>query len=357
MFQEYEYKGHRVQTPEVQLRRAKKLLADGGAGRTYDWEAKSSQLAEYLDFLQQNYNGEGWGDLLQEVIGMLQAHRIHENYTGALSTSGLGSSGPAIPKKSTRLPPVSGASTTKRPGGYKHPRPSDNKARRLSAQDHDSGSPDNRDPMAYTKGCAFFRNQGVYRDIGEDAAHLDLVNAVEPGKEWPEWMDVDARGRAATELVRQGLVREAYNNQTTLWPRRSGVSDSGGDGNGTVMPSRGREDVWAFGHPSVRPKAKRFFDMKRWPVIREIEEETRESGPEQQEGAIVESVEELLENEGEGEGEGESEREVVRSFADDGRCQEFWVRGDSFLLGNTPRHQKAIINRLRRSEFMSLARG
>lgn len=352
-----EYKGHRVQTPEIQLHRAKKFLADGGAGRTYDWEAKSSQLAEYLDFLQQNYNGEGWGDLLQEVIGMLQAHRIHENYTGALSTPGLGSSGPAIPKKSTRLPPVFGASTTKRPGGHKPPRPYGNKARRLSTQDHDSGSPDNRDPMAYTKGCAFFRDQGVYRDIGEDSAHLGLVNAVEPGKEWPEWMDVATRGRAATELVRQGLIREAYDNKTTLRPRRSGVSDSdgngNGNGNGTVIPSRGRENVWAFGHPSVRPKAKRFFDMNRWPVIRKVEEGTRGSSPERQEKAIAESVEEVLESEGEGEGE----KEVVRSFADDGRCQEFWVRGDSFLLGNTPRHQKAIINRLRRSEFVSLARG
>ena len=358
------YKGHRIEAPEVLLLRAKKFLTKGGADRTHDWDAKSAQLAQYLGFLEQNSDGEDWGDLLQEVIGMLKTHRVHEEYTSGNTALTSDFPVPVIPKESTRLPPVPGSLITKLPGGYRPPGLREGNHKRLSLQHNDLGIvyepiclqdaplPADRDPLAYTKGSAWLNDQAPSRTRHvrwEAPTYQNLVRLVGQDGDDSIGSKEDSAG-----LVRKGIIREAYENKTLLWRRRSGVHD--GDGNVDKIPFWRRESLWAFGHPSIRPEAKRFFDINRRPENLETKKPRKKIrvgspvkhqpfDPEERETDSTEACTIVTPEE-----DASGDRSEVVRYIDHAKDRWFRRPGDKFWLGNTPRQQKFVINHIRRSE-------
>lgn len=79
--------------------------------------------------------------------------------------------------------------------------------------------------------------------------------------------------RAYAELVRKGIILEMYENKNLLWAtaERGFPRERGG-----YAPSSRREALWTFGHPANKPKAKRFFDLNRWPL--HLQNERRQAG-------------------------------------------------------------------------------
>jgi hypothetical protein len=66
------------------------------------------------------------------------------------------------------------------------------------------------------------------------------------------------------EKIRKGIIREAYENKSMIFPSRI---DRYTDENGlTVELPRRHEPVWSFAHPGRKVKAPRYWDMNRWPL-------------------------------------------------------------------------------------------
>lgn len=180
---------------------------------------------------------------------------------------------------------------------------------------------------------------------GNDAIpqHRDLVKIAEPGRLWDGGDRFAGDEEAATDLVRKGIIKEAYENKTLLWPRRCGFDEDENDENIVKIPHWCRESTWALAHPSVRPKAKQFFNMNHWPLHLQTEKrqaEIRESGlaePTPEEPGKTDS-----------DGPPKSEEEIRYPYV----VKLHYVRtfGDKFWSGDTPRQQKAAINALRRSK-------
>lgn len=84
----------------------------------------------------------------------------------------------------------------------------------------------------------------------------------------------------ASEMLRKGIIREAYENKSMLFPTR--VTRRIDDTGKTITSAPRREPVWSFGHPERCGKGPRFWDIDRWPLHLQTEE-TRDliesSGP------------------------------------------------------------------------------
>lgn len=76
----HDYKGWKIEAPKIMLTRAKHFLADEDVDRTVDWPQKFAELDEYFSYLDQNFQGEDWGDDLKEAMNMLRTHWIFEQY-------------------------------------------------------------------------------------------------------------------------------------------------------------------------------------------------------------------------------------------------------------------------------------
>lgn len=74
------YKGWKIDSPRIQLSRAKNFLSDEDVDRTLDWPRKFAELAEYFAYLLKNYQGEDWGTDLYEAINMLHTHWVFEQH-------------------------------------------------------------------------------------------------------------------------------------------------------------------------------------------------------------------------------------------------------------------------------------
>ncbi|KAF5026576.1 hypothetical protein F66182_1365 [Fusarium sp. NRRL 66182] len=104
-----------------------------------------------------------------------------------------------------------------------------------------------------------------YRDIvkmAEPEAYDD--DAWQAGIEGSHLDEKDDSREATIELVRKGILREAHENKSMLFPSRIGrrINEKGE----TVQLPRRREPVWSFAHPERRGKVPRYWDINRWPV-------------------------------------------------------------------------------------------
>jgi hypothetical protein len=173
----------------------------------------------------------------------------------------------------------------------------------------------------------------------------DVVGIAEPER---AEATADSGPNAAAEMVRAGIIREAYEGKTLLWPRIPDFHEDTEEKDKIMMiPGWRRESLWAFGHPSVRPEAKQFFNINRWPVHLQSPErqaEIRMSGPEGQYGLDPDSDIEATDDEG-------SDKEFVESFAALAHKRGETIPEDKFWEGNTPRQHRAFINGMKRSEL------
>jgi hypothetical protein len=82
------------------------------------------------------------------------------------------------------------------------------------------------------------------------------------------------------DVIRKGIIREAYENKSMLFPNR--IYRHVGDKGKMIEAPRRREPVWSFAHPERKGKAQRYWDINRWPVHLRSEETAaniRSSGP------------------------------------------------------------------------------
>ncbi|KFA54916.1 hypothetical protein S40293_02324 [Stachybotrys chartarum IBT 40293] len=105
------YKGWMTEPPKVSLAWIKNFLSDEDIDRTPKWNDKVAEILEYVQYLQDSYDGEDWVDDLLEVTGLLRTHKIIEDYYHRPSRVQFDR--PNLePRASTRLPPVAGSSIT-----------------------------------------------------------------------------------------------------------------------------------------------------------------------------------------------------------------------------------------------------
>jgi hypothetical protein len=87
-------------------------------------------------------------------------------------------------------------------------------------------------------------------------------------------------------LVQEGLIREVYENKSLLLPTWV-VTEQRLDAS---YDSKVREPIWTFAHPDRRRKARRFWDINRWPLHLQSDEtqaEIRAEGPKPDEPVMV----------------------------------------------------------------------
>ncbi|RGP72111.1 hypothetical protein FSPOR_2956 [Fusarium sporotrichioides] len=99
--------------------------------------------------------------------------------------------------------------------------------------------------------------------------YQDIIKMVEPEAYSTSWDQFSlSKGRPEDllnrEKIRKGIIREAYENKSMVFPSRI---DRYTDGDGlTVELPRRHEPVWSFAHPERKAKAPRYWDMNRWPL-------------------------------------------------------------------------------------------
>ncbi|KAJ4310720.1 hypothetical protein N0V84_010831 [Fusarium piperis] len=117
--------------------------------------------------------------------------------------------------------------------------------------------------------------------------YCDVVKMAEPEAYQESWggpgiVDGGDSLTVAFNMVRKGIIREAYENKSMLFPTRATRRiDSTGK---TITSAPRREPVWSFGHPGRCGKGPRFWTIDRWPLHLQTEE-TRDmiesSGPDE----------------------------------------------------------------------------
>ncbi|KAF4973746.1 hypothetical protein FSARC_54 [Fusarium sarcochroum] len=109
-------------------------------------------------------------------------------------------------------------------------------------------------------------------DQGDDRPtpyYRDVIKTAEPEAYDKSWQGLslyeDHKEReTALELIRKGIIREARENKSMLFPSRIDrhINEKGET---VELPPR-REPVWSFAHPERRGKVPRFWDINRWPL-------------------------------------------------------------------------------------------
>ncbi|KAF4981215.1 hypothetical protein FZEAL_2945 [Fusarium zealandicum] len=116
------------------------------------------------------------------------------------------------------------------------------------------------------------KNPNKFKPIGADRTtpkYRDIVQMAQPEAYKESWGGSGLIDRGdglweSLELVRKGIIREASENRSMLFPSRIDryVNE---DGETVAQPPR-REPVWSFGHPARRGIAPRFWSIDRWPL-------------------------------------------------------------------------------------------
>lgn len=112
----------------------------------------------------------------------------------------------------------------------------------------------------------------------------DTIKMAEPEAYQESWDQekfyINDSNWPASDILLRGIVREAYENKSMLFPTR--VTRRIDDTGKTITSEPRREPVWSFGHPERCGKGPRFWDINRWPLHLQTEE-TRDliesSGP------------------------------------------------------------------------------
>ncbi|KAI8683684.1 hypothetical protein NCS57_00033100 [Fusarium keratoplasticum] len=114
----------------------------------------------------------------------------------------------------------------------------------------------------------------------------DTIKMAEPEAYQESWdrergfKDIHDSVWVASDMLRKGIIREAYENKSMLFPTR--VTRRIDDTGKTIISAPRREPVWSFGHPERCGKGPRFWSIDRWPLHLQSEE-TRDliesSGP------------------------------------------------------------------------------
>lgn len=113
----------------------------------------------------------------------------------------------------------------------------------------------------------------------------DTIKMAEPEAYKESWdreqfKDIQDSFYESFSILRKGIIREAYENKSMLFPNRVTHRI---DGTGkTITSAPRREPVWSFGHPGRCGKGPRFWSIDRWPLHLQTDE-TRDliesSGP------------------------------------------------------------------------------
>ncbi|RMJ06471.1 hypothetical protein CDV36_013929 [Fusarium kuroshium] len=103
----------------------------------------------------------------------------------------------------------------------------------------------------------------------------DTIKMAEPEAYKESWdrefsKDMQDSLYASFDILRKGIIREAYENKSMLFPSRvTRRIDSMGK---TIASAPRREPVWSFGHPGRCGKGPRFWDIDRWPLHLQTDE-------------------------------------------------------------------------------------
>lgn len=120
--------------------------------------------------------------------------------------------------------------------------------------------------------------------------YRDVVRYADPRRFNPEWASDDAQVDDGEDLgpVYAGVLREAHENKTMLWPARWRQVPSA-EGHRTLWR---RDGVWSWARPDVkRPGG--YFHIRRWPVhlqSKDLQERIRSSGERRRACAVLRSV-------------------------------------------------------------------
>ncbi|UPK98026.1 hypothetical protein LCI18_008961 [Fusarium solani-melongenae] len=104
----------------------------------------------------------------------------------------------------------------------------------------------------------------------------DAIKMAEPEAYQESWdrergfKDIHDSVWVASDMLRRGIIREAYENKSMLFPTR--VTRRINDTGKTITSAPRREPVWSFGHPERCGKGPRFWSIDRWPLHLQSEE-------------------------------------------------------------------------------------
>jgi hypothetical protein len=119
-----------------------------------------------------------------------------------------------------------------------------------------------------------------------DAEQKAFVKSEDPPPKEEDIIEMATQEKLASvkehhmDVIRKGIIREAYENKSMLFPNR--IYRHVGDKGKMIEVPRRREPVWSFAHPGRKGKAPRYWDINRWPVHLQSEETAasiRSSGP------------------------------------------------------------------------------
>lgn len=113
-----------------------------------------------------------------------------------------------------------------------------------------------------------YKNPGQTNGIDRiTPLYRDVIKIAEPEiyeEKWGGMSMMDDYINTTSDIVRKGVLREAYECKSLLFPTRI-VRWTGRDGKTVEIPRR--EPVWSFGHPERRGVVrKQFWDINRWPL-------------------------------------------------------------------------------------------
>jgi hypothetical protein len=224
--------------------------------------------------------------------------------------------------------------------------------------------------------------------------YQDIIKMVEPEAYSTSWdqgslSKGQPEDRVNREKIRKGIIREAYENKSMIFPSRI---DRYTDENGlTVELPRRHEPVWSFAHPGRKVKAPRYWDMNRWPLHLQSESTaerirsgnfhagTRENPPflptivtppvtpsrQQTRREVDEEVDEdteLSPTSAEGIDTYENETQIIPglgkdfvvTYGDVAESRRTFTPGPpQYLLGSTPLQKKYVENFIKRGEFFT----
>lgn len=101
-------------------------------------------------------------------------------------------------------------------------------------------------------------------------SYQDIIKMVEPELYKPNWDQCRREHGSLEDLlnrerIRKGIIREAYENKSMIFPSRIDRYTDEESGLMVQLPRR-HEPVWSFAHPERKAKGPRYWDMNRWPL-------------------------------------------------------------------------------------------
>ncbi|KPM40355.1 hypothetical protein AK830_g6206 [Neonectria ditissima] len=176
------------------------------------------------------------------------------------------------------------------------------------------------------------KNPGKFGHDRITPKYRDMVRMAEPEAYREEWGGSSCNDEGNSEyfthkMVREAIVREAYENKSLLHPTRM-VRQKGADG--LVRDVARREPVWSFALPGRKPIAELFWDINRWPLHLQSEktqETIRSSGPENHDGLTATTGDPAKASE-------EVPSQEIPSHKDDVQAPEISVQDDDVTMSD-----------------------